>query len=172
MKPLMLIIFWTISYPFLRAQEASLFDMKQHRPLFSKRIQFSYFYADKESIDTAKMNADLQRISKQYLLSDTVLIKEIYYELHVKPICHKIVNQISPDLWKEEKKNTNDFTDMTPWSGRIFIHVANLNLNTGTLTRRRYDIDIAMVLLDERTGKHYYYLANCADTPLPFIWFI
>ena len=169
MKHLTFILLCVLIIQSLQAQHSLEFDTNDVTPLFYKRVQIKNFYPSKKNIDTTLMNADLQRISEQYQLSDSVLIKEIFYELHIRPICHKIVDHISPDFWEKEKKITDDFTDMIPWSGRTFSHVANLNLRTGTLTRQRYDVDIAMVLLDERTGKHYYYLAKCADTPLPFI---
>ena len=154
----------------IHAQDTLSFNMNQHKPLFSKLVEFKHFYPTMELVDSVQMNLEIEHIKRKYAVKADVL-QEIYHELHILPICHKMLTNIDGNTWNEEKRfNLEEYkyTDMTSFSGRLFVHEGNLDLRNLILTDKHYDIDTAIILRDVETGIYHFYLAKCSDTVLPF----
>ena len=156
----------------VKPQELVQFNMGDHAPLFVKLVKIKPYYKNRSDVNNKEKQRVMTLLSDKYSLnSKSPDLEKMFYELHVNPRCHKFLKNIDSNTWKSELKKkgpVNSFSDMEPWSGKLFYHVANLNLKDLTLTKERYDIDIAMVLKKPSSLEYLYYLPKCADTPLPF----
>ena len=156
----------------VKPQELVQFNMREHKPLFSKLVQVKSYYKNRSDVNNKEKQRVITLLSDKYALnSKSPDLEKMFYELHVNPRCHKFLKYIDSNTWKSELKTKgpgDSFSDMEPWSGKLFYHVANLNLKDLTLTKERYDVDIAMVLKKPSSQEYLYYLPKCADTPLPF----
>jgi hypothetical protein len=173
MVPIMQIVLtvW-LALSFFFGIQPQEFKMEKHKPLFSKLIQVKYFYKDKSAVNKTEKQKEMIFLSKKFSFNiKTTELEKIYYELHIKPHCHKFLKNIDSNTWISEMKaneSRESFSDMAPWSGQLLTHVANIHLRELTLTKERYDIDIAMILKKPGSQKYIYYLPKCADTSLPF----
>ena len=156
----------------VQPQELIQFNMGDYTPLFSKLVKVKSYYKNRSDVNSKDKERVMTFLSDKYSLnSKSPDLEKMFYELHVNPRCHKFLKNIDSNTWKSELKIIgpgDSFSDMEPWSGKQFYHVANLNLKDLTLTKARYDIDIAMVLKKPSSQDYLYYLPKCADTPLPF----
>ena len=163
-----------LALSFLFGIQPQEFNMQQHKPLFSKPIQVKYFYKNRSAVNKTEKRKEMIFLSKKFALNiKTTELEKIYYELHIKPHCHKFLKNIDSNTWKSEMKTKvsgDSFSDMVPWSGQLLTHVANIHLRELTLTKERYDIDIAMILKKPNSQNYIYYLPKCTDTPLPFTY--
>ena len=131
------------------AQENTIFKMDPKKKMFSKSLQVRNFF-QKELIKPEKKQETIKHLMDHYEVSEAEA--EIFFkELFVDSKCHKFLQTINSNTFKEECAIPVDkltHTEMSKMSGRIFLHIANLDLRTMTLTAKKYDIDFAMVLKD------------------------
>lgn len=163
-----------LALSFLFGIQPEAFNMQQHKPLFSKPIQVKYFYKNRSAVNKTEKQKEMILLKQRFSYGiGTKELEKIYYGLHIQPHCHKFLKNIDSNTWKSEMKakiSGESFSDMVPWSGQLLTHVANIQLRELTLTKERYDIDIAMVLKRPKSQDYIYYLPKCADTPPPFTY--
>lgn len=173
MKRNTLIYLLAISFPFisnnLSAQNSEPFVMDPSLHIFTKALQVKNFLIDSTQTYYDK-EIEIERLMDRGDCSYQEA-KDMYIDLHTKNYCYLFLDSITPKLFNEIMKTPYDsiqLTYMPPLSGRLFLHIGNLDLHTFTITHESFDLAVAMVLKDVQTNSYHYYLTVCPDTPFPF----